>query len=365
MKNTYHSNIIIAYLLGSLPIEIERTIPSSTLYYWRKKGFAHFTGLDFVFDIDSDLSILKLIAQNKKLLQVSRALVHVFLMYRQIFNSLTNKKQVLLQNKSSILQCIEHIKPLVGMRRALQAFDLSYQLHAYWKRSLSCVHEPMFQCRKIFYNQLMPAEVFTIKEYLLKPEFLHWPVGSVYYQMIRDRAAFMAASTFYLYARLLNLTTLHRRRKPRNKKCGIRAEKSFQVLHVDITELRINDRQKLYISFIVDNFSRAILGWRASLRKTASLTLENLNGVIAKYKLFEFTLLADDGSENKGCVKDFIKTAELNINLQIAQCDISFSNSMVEAVFRILKLQGASKNYNSSGNKDSEQDTKGKYFLNS
>ena len=74
------------------------------------------------------------------------------------------------------------------------------------------------------------------------------------------------------------------------------------------------------------------------MRKTASLTLENLNGVIEKYKLFEFTLLADDGSENKGCVKEFIKNTQLNIDLQIAQCDISFSNSMVEAVFRTLKL---------------------------
>lgn len=325
MKNTYHSNIIIAYLLGSLPIEIERTIPSSTLYYWRKKGFTHFSGLDFVFDIDSDLNILKLIAQNKKLLQVSRALVHIFLMYRQMFNSLVNKKQVLLHHKNSILQCIEYIKPFIGMRRALQTFDLSHQLHAYWKRSLSCVHEPLFLCRKIFYNQLMPVEIATIKEYLLKPEFLQWPVGSVYYQMIRDRAAFMAESTFYLYARLLNLTTLHRRRKPKIIKCGIRAAKPFQILHVDITELRINERQKLYISFIVDNFSRAILGWRASLRKTASLTLENLKEVIAKHKLPGFTLLVDDGSENKGCVKEFVKNTDLNIDLQIAQCDILHS----------------------------------------
>ncbi|EKR99095.1 hypothetical protein LEP1GSC125_1504, partial [Leptospira mayottensis 200901122] len=36
-----------------------------------------------------------------------------------------------------------------------------------------------------------------------KPELQHWPLRSVFYQMLNDSQAFMNLSTFYKYARAL------------------------------------------------------------------------------------------------------------------------------------------------------------------
>jgi len=120
---------------------------------------------------------------------------------------------------------------------------------------------------------------------------------------------------------------------------------------VDVTEVRLNDVQKLYISFIVDNFSKAILGWKAALNKTAMLTLDNLKEVIDRYNLKDFTLFSDDGSENKGAVSTFASTSQYRINSVIAQIDTYFSNSVVEAVNKIFKSNYWPRDYSGQLNK--------------
>ncbi|EKR93808.1 hypothetical protein LEP1GSC163_2537 [Leptospira santarosai str. CBC379] len=50
-------------------------------------------------------------------------------------------------------------------------------------------------------------------------------------------------------------------------------------------------------------------------------------------------LLCDDGSENQGAVDVFLRRPGLFIQKLIAQVDISFSNSMIEAVNKIMKYQ--------------------------
>ena len=351
MKRTYHTNLAIAYNLGILPADICCAVPASTRHNWKTRGYNHLFGLDYSLEIQESTDVLRTIAQNKRLLRIARALVIIAGMYRRLLLQVSERKQIFLAHKNDILQAIEQLVPLTGLKRALTSFDLSPQLYHYWKRSVSCVHEPMFRCRKIFYNQLTPQEVNAIRDYLLHPDFLRWPLVSVYYRMMRDRVAFMSRSTFYLYARAMGLSGLHRFRKPKKRKTGIRARRPFEILHVDITEVRLNEIQKLYISFIVDNFSRAIVGWKAALNKTAMLTLENLKEVIDRYNLKDFTLFSDDGSENKGSVSAFASSSQYRINSVIAQIDTSFSNSVVEAVNKIFKSNYWPRDFSGQQNK--------------
>ena len=93
-----------------------------------------------------------------------------------------------------------------------------------------------------------------------------------------------------------------------------------------------------------DNYSRAILTYQLSTERKASFTLENLERVKATYLLpscvRECTLLTDDGSENYGEVKQWIgANANPKINHVIAQADIPFSNSMIEAANKQLKYR--------------------------
>ncbi|EMK09755.1 integrase core domain protein [Leptospira sp. serovar Kenya str. Sh9] len=149
--------------------------------------------------------------------------------------------------------------------------------------------------------------------------------------MLNDSQAFMNLSTFYKYARALR-PDFKRFRKPKQR-IGIRASSPLTLLHMDTTILRVQDGSKAYIHFIMDNFSRTILGWKASLEWNAKNTVSNLKEVCEKFNLFHkpIRLLCDDGSENQGAVNGFLDQPNLFIKKLIAQVDISYSNSMIEA----------------------------------
>jgi predicted restriction endonuclease len=65
-----------------------------------------------------------------------------------------------------------------------------------------------------------------------------------------------------------------------------------------------------------------------------------LKQAIAKHNLLDnsFWLVVDDGSENKGKVKLFVKQNP-TIKYKIAQKNIPYSNSMIEAVIKQLKYR--------------------------
>ena len=86
------------------------------------------------------------------------------------------------------------------------------------------------------------------------------------------------------------------------------------------------------------------MAYQLSMERKASFTLENLARVKAQYFLpgsvSECMLLTDDGSENYGEVKQWIKACDNpKINHVIAQADIHFSNSMIEAANKQLKYR--------------------------
>ncbi len=149
----------------------------------------------------------------------------------------------------------------------------------------------------------------------------------------------MGVGTFYKYAKLLKLTRqkpAHRRKK---YKIGIRAVKPLQILHADLTIFRPLDNIKVYIYFIADNFSRKILSWKASLEYSAKYTFENLKEVYDANNIDEedvnIYFMVDGGSENKAEVDTFIENSK--INKVVAQKDVIFSNSMIEAVNKRIK----------------------------
>lgn len=147
----------------------------------------------------------------------------------------------------------------------------------------------------------------------------------------------MSLSTFYRYARKLGISRQSIKRKKHPK--GIRASKPKQLFHIDVTILKLHNNIKAYIYVLMDNHSRYILNISASLEYKALHTFNNLKKGLkkhgVKHLLLKKELLCDGGSENKGLVNDLL--AEYTIKKLIAQKDVSFSNSMVEAVNKRIK----------------------------
>jgi len=158
--------------------------------------------------------------------------------------------------------------------------------------------------------------------------------------MLEEGKAAMSLQSFRNYTNLFYPRTKLPKNKKNRNKVGIRASKPFEKLHMDVTIYRPLDNTRVYIYFIVDNFSRKILAWKASLKLRADISFDNLKQACIDNNLFDnkTELIVDGGSENKGAVDGFILSHE-NWKKLIAQKDIIFSNSIVEAVNKIMKYQ--------------------------
>lgn len=106
---------------------------------------------------------------------------------------------------------------------------------------------------------------------------------------------------------------------------------------MDVTIFKPLDNTKVYIYFIIDNFSRAILNWKTSVQYSSSMALKVLKEAISKHGILrDATLITDGGPENQGEVSGYVADNP-NINQLIAQKDIIQSNAMVESVNKHIK----------------------------
>ncbi len=336
MKQTYHTNLLIKYKLGILEESKIKAIPNSTLYNWRQRDFSHIIGLPDVND--SEIDIMRAFLSRKKLLQAAKALYYIFLAFQIVLSRINTSKNLFFESKELVIDTIDRTKDILNFDRLLRIFNITSQTYYYWKNKIECSDSLINLCKKRHPLQLTGREVLSIKQYLTSQKYINWSLSSVYYKMMHEKAAFMGLVSFYKYAKLLKLTRQKPHHRRKKYKIGIRAEKPLQILHADMTIYRPLDNTKVYIYFIADNFSRKILAWKASLEYSAKYTFENLKEVYNKYndnKNTTIDFMVDDGSENKAEVDTFIENS--NINKIVAQKDVVFSNSMIEAVNKRIK----------------------------
>jgi putative transposase len=111
-----------------------------------------------------------------------------------------------------------------------------------------------------------------------------------------------------------------------------------ELLHLDVTVIRLLDGTRAYLHAMIDNYSRRILSWALEERLGSGGTCQILGEAVIQLNDCPGRpiVVADAGSENvNGAVDDLLDGEELTRIL--AQVDITFSNSMIEAFWRSLK----------------------------
>jgi putative transposase len=124
---------------------------------------------------------------------------------------------------------------------------------------------------------------------------------------------------------------------PEKPKTGIRATRPNEYWHIDVTVIRLVDDTKCYLHAVIDNFSRRILSWRLARRLTPATTCEILKEA-GKNLDRAPTVVADSGVENVNAGVDQLM-ADGVVRRVLAQVEVSFSNSMIEAFWRSLRHQ--------------------------
>ncbi|MBX7057000.1 MAG: hypothetical protein K1X75_02965 [Leptospirales bacterium] len=148
-------------------------------------------------------------------------------------------------------------------------------------------------------------------------------------------------SSIYQLCRALGLSRVFRSFR-RKHPIGIRAGRSGEILHTDVTRMFLSDHRMVHVHVLMDNFSRCILAAVATFPASATLWRSIFEGVLDRHTDIlpsSFDLIVDDGSENKGELAELADSAPDRVRRLAAQKDITFSNSMAEAINRILKGQ--------------------------
>jgi putative transposase len=170
---------------------------------------------------------------------------------------------------------------------------------------------------------------------LLNDEYRHVSTSRLILLAARLRLVFASSSAWYRQIRLHNWRRPRTRLYPAKPKVGIRASKANEIWHVDTSIIKLLDGTKTYLCAVIDNYSRRILGWKLSKSFDATAPASLLEQ--AAKDLPEIPkAMVDSGIENLNQHVDALVERNL-IHRVIAQIDIMFSNSMIEAFWKQLK----------------------------
>lgn len=343
-RKKYDSFIIQLYNQNKenlLPTTIKSQIPHSTASGWRNLDYQSYFGHEARQIQDEALEYYELFRNYANLKRTFNVITKVWLSVSDIVMPILHKAK-------------EHQETLVNeMQRLFTVFSKKFVFKfsrisssAFNEKlsriKLKCGLSPLTLCFKRHPLQLAMNEVEKIKLLFSQKELKCWPVSSLYYYGLRNKELYLAKSTFYKY---VNLLGFHRKwSKNINKKEGLTAKAPNEFLHVDTTFWGLENGLKAAIVFVSDNFSKKILGWSVALTKDAENVKAALQQAISTIHQFHpkhltSTLVADGGGENHNLTIDVLlqEISRPEITKVIALKDISFSNSPVEAINKIVK----------------------------
>lgn len=315
-------------------------IPKSTLREWIKNGPQDYFTLP-----ELSMDTAELVIENQRLtteLEAIQAKQNLLLRTIRIFGfQIQFKRLPRASAKVEILAAIKAAHALLPLKACLDLIGLSAaRYHGWIKRQVKCLLQDQPSCPRVSPTRLTAGEIQTIKELYTDKRYSHFSVLSLSLWAKRAGKVMASASSWSRIIREAGLKRNKVRVYPTKPRIGIRASAPFQILHIDVTILRLMDGTRAFIQCVIDNFSRYVLAWKVSCDYGGLRTRELLTTALSKAKELGLRVVpnvfCDSGSENINADVDSMISAG-QILRTIAQIDVEFSNSMIEALFLRLK----------------------------
>ena len=311
-------------------------IPRSTTASWLSRGHRSVVSLDWQHDLASVLD------ENERLKRRTRrqtAIIRLLVTLLKLSGFRLDEQRLPDgKAKARVLRAVDRCKHALPLKSALRVVRLSPARYHAWKQAEKrCELDDRSSCPRSHPTQLTPNEVSTIKEMVTATEYRHMPLRTLSVYAQRAGKVFASATTWAKLARQRGWRRPRRRVYPEKPKTGIRATYPNEYWHIDVTVIRLLDDTKAYLHAVIDNFSRRILAWRLAERLDPNTTCEILKEA-GKNLDRTPTVVADSGVENVNADVDQLMADGL-VHLVLAQVEVSFSNSMIEAFWRSLRHQ--------------------------
>jgi len=170
-----------------------------------------------------------------------------------------------------------------------------------------------------------------------------WSIGAIWGKAVKDGSVSMSSASWYKYSKKLGYSEARKPKKKKSKRGSLDTTRPNHTWHMDVSHFKTLDNVKFYIYTVVDNFSRKIVSHYVSRKLSAHIRVKSLRQAIinefdVELKNQQLDLIVDGGSENNNhTVGEFIKNCEISIKKKIALKDVTFSNSIIEGTYRIMK----------------------------
>lgn len=348
----YHTDIKTCFSLGLqneiLPEKFLKEIPGSTSHYWKELDSEKFVGAEFSKNIQNNLDDTKVFLDSR--LYFSRkAFIELGRLYITLVTLLgkENIRKIIKANRNIFVDLIENLSEdfPIAKKDILRFLMISKRQYSFWlsDRKFACNISLVGQCFKRRPKQISNREISILKKYMNLSKHKTWCIRSIWGKAIRDGVVSMAESTWYKYAKKLGYSEIRKPKKKPRKKGSYNAKRPNETWHMDISQYKTLDNITFYIYTVVDNFSRKILSWDISTKKCSKIRMETVKQAIKNefdvdLKDQHLELIVDGGSENNNkTIAEFIKNCHVNISKKIALKDVTFSNSIVEGPYKIMK----------------------------
>ena len=344
-RTTYDTAVVWLYANQKehlLPEQFRNEIPSSTISDFRNRNYSKYHGHEHRHIIQHALDYHELYFKyrqlNKFVYTISKSWVALSKSLLPVLHKNKDFSELLLSETQRLLTVLP--KKLSLKISGFTSSGFQYRI----AKSLTCFGSPIELCVKRCPQQLTISETSKIRALFQNAKFNCWPMSSLYYEGLRKLGLNIGLSTFYKYARVMNLS--RKFRVPNENKIGIQTVKPNECLHVDTTFYHhLDSGKKAAIVFVSDNYSRFIMGHHVNQNhnsKNVYIALSESIQTIHKYHPDHrclTTLVADGGSENNNqTIDQLIKSTQKPPFLKvIAKKDIEFSNSPIEAINKIAK----------------------------
>ena len=250
----------------------------------------------------------------------------------EIIDNSGKRGQLVNSSKDKIMAAYEAAKNLLPVETINEQLKISNQKLFRLRASGKCDLSISKSCLKLCPMQLSVSEQSLIKAYLNDKEYENLPVNHIWSKARRD-GLYVSVNTFYKYVRRIRGKTIKEDKEYEAKRDIVTSSRSFEILHMDSTTFRCQNGERVYVHFIMDNYSRKVLGAVPSFSSKSVVVANNLKSVISNYNLYNipFEIYSDDGPENHGDVNTLLKDKSINVTKVVANYQTRKSNNMIEA----------------------------------
>jgi transposase InsO family protein len=338
-RRTYDHRIKQAILeSGDRALFPELKIPQSTVRSWIHRGVSDAVTSELVgCDRSSLISEIHALRQRTALLAGVVGLLATTL--RVSKSHLGYERHADAASKAMLLRAVDRASKVLPLGSALRLVRLSPSRYHSWRQlEAGCEVDDQPSCPRVRPTRLTPDEVESMRALAESSEHRHMSLRALALHAQRIGEVVASPSTWYRMARRLAWGRPRRRVYPAKPKVGVRASAPGELLHLDVTIVRLLDGTRAYLHAAIDNYSRRILSWTLEDRLGSGGTCRLLRDTAQQLRggARDATVVADGGSENVNAeVNDVL--AEKGLRRTLAQVDVTFSNSMIEAFWRSLK----------------------------